>query len=132
MLVHDLESRNILNALEEYSSFFADSVQRPEARRYADKRQKKEHLQKRGKFFFYYDKVAVEMQKLFNFDRLSEWNNNLKFDAVKRFPREEAEHMLKNTEAEELSTQWMEVDKYEFNRTESADNPPRMKSRLVA
>ena len=37
-----------MNTFEEHHSFFADRMQRPEARMYAGKRQKKEHLQKRG------------------------------------------------------------------------------------
>ena len=52
-----------------------------------------------------YDKVTLEMQKLLDVSRLYEWNKFLKFETVILIPREDAEHMLKNTDAEELPAQ---------------------------
>ena len=72
------------------------------------------------------------MRKLLGVCRLSEWNDDLKFEAVKLIPREDAELMLKNRDGEELPTQWIEVDKNDIKRTEQADIPPRMKSRFAA
>ena len=101
MLVHEPGSRIILDKFEEYQSFFADRVQRPEAR-YASIRKKENH-QHRGKLL-QHDEVTPEVQKLFDVSRLSEWNTYLKFEAVKLIPREDAEHMFQNTDAEDLPT----------------------------
>ena len=87
---------------------------------YVGERQKKDDLQKRAKLL-QFDDVTSEMHKFLDVSRLSEWNNYLKFEAVKLTLREDAERMLKNTDAE------IEVNKNEFKRTEQDDIQPRMK-----
>ena len=89
LLCHRSNSKKLLllDAFEEYHSFFAARVQRLEARRHAGKRQKKEHLQKRGKLLKY-DKVTPELQSLLHGSKC------LKFKAVRVISSENAEHML--------------------------------------
>ena len=128
-MVPDPDARRLLDAFEEYQVFFVDRVQRPGARRYACKRQK-EHLRKRGKLL-QYDKVTLEMPKLLDDSGLSEWSNHLKFEAVTVISREDAVLMLMSRDVEESLTRWLEVVKNEFERTEQADIPPRMKSRFL-
>ena len=129
-MVPDPDARRLLDAFEEYQVFFVDRVQLPGARRYACKRQKMEHLRKRGKLL-QYDKVTLEMQKLLDDSRLSEWSNHLEFEAVTVISSEDAVLMLMSTDVEESLTRWLEVVKNEFERTEQADIPPRMKSRFL-
>ena len=74
-------------------------MQRPKARRYAAKRLKEEHFLKRGKLL-QHDKVTLEMHKLLDVRRSSEWNDFFMFEAVKVIRREDEEHRLKNRDAE--------------------------------
>ncbi len=75
--------------------------------------------------------VDQQMKKLLDASRLHEWQNYLKFDAVKVIDKSAAEEMISRG-AEVLPTQWIEVDKNDALRASGKTMEPEMKSRIVA
>ena len=93
-----------------------------------DKRNKR--LEKQGKLLVY-SKCDEETQALLNISRKSEWDNYLKFNAVRVVSAEEAQAYL-DQGAEMVLMRWVETDKNEKRRTEQNPLPLLLKSRLVA
>jgi len=130
----DQPLQEALHEFHEYQAFFAERIPREDAKAFkasVDKAAKKKSLEKRGKLLVY-QKLDKAHQVLLDASRLKEWDNYLKFGAVKVISKKEAEDLVYSG-AEELPTQWIETDKNEFLRNESnPDMDPLMKSRLVA
>ena len=138
-LVAHLAVDNCLDDLfkdyEECQAFFADRAPRPDAAAFKaalDKGAKKKSLEKRGKLLIY-DRLGAAHQKLLDESRFKEWDNYLKFGAVKIISEKEAMDLV-DSGSEELPTQWIETDKNEYMRSEACaeEIEPNMKSRLVA
>eukprot|EP00972_Heterocapsa_arctica_P005422 801767-Heterocapsa_arctica.AAC.1 len=81
----------------------------------SSKGKKKENLEKNGKLLTYH-KLASAMQKMVDEARLEQWTGYLKFGAVKIISSKEAKDLVMSTNAEELPTKWIDVDKHEFLR----------------
>ena len=92
---------------------------------------KNKKLEKRGKLINY-NKASDEVKRGLDASRKVEWGKWTKHNAATPVTASEAA-MLREQGAEEIGTQWIEVDKNEHQRNEfEHDIPPLYKSRLVA
>ena len=129
----DPQIKKLANKYVEYQTFFAEQLDMYAAQehRYKSAAAKKQSLEKRGKLLVY-NRLSEAHQRLLQESRLKEWQNYMKFGAVKVISRQEMERLI-GLGAEVLPTQWIETDKNEPLRTAGDINiEPRMKSRLVA
>ena len=100
------ELHDLIEKFTEYQAFFADRVPRLEAEAFKaamNKGAKKKALEKPGELFVY-SKLDAENQKLLDQSRLKEWQNYLKFKAVKVVSTRQSEELVSQG-AEELPTQ---------------------------
>ena len=104
----------------------------------SSKFQKKKNLGKAGRLLIY-NKLDKAIQSHLDEARKAEWNNYVKFDAVKILTRKEAEKLI-DAGTEVLPTSWVDVDKNsgltetvrEHGKTITRPAEPKYKSRLVA
>ena len=105
-----------------------------------NKYQKKVNLEKAGRLINY-SKQEQSIQQEIDKARVSEWENYMRFNAVKQVSDSEAQKMI-NAGVEVLPTSWVDVDKHS-GLTETVTDPqtgktrtqklkPKYKSRLVA
>ena len=121
-------------AYEEYQDFFAARITGPKVRAFlarASKAKKIANLEKNGKLLNYRN-LDTRNKTLVDDARRKEWDNYLKFNAVKVITLDEANEIRDTTGAEELPMKWVDVDKHDFLRLQGgARVEPKMKSRLV-
>ena len=114
----------------EWQAFWSERTDSPHAVKW---RSKNKRMEKRGKLINY-AKAAPQIQKELDEARVAEWAKWQKYEAVTVISANEAAR-LRAEGAEEIGTQWIEIDKNEHLRT-SAKNattiPRKLKSRLVA
>jgi len=125
----DEDVRGAITEYDEYVAFYSERVPSG-AKEISTKMQKKQALEKQGKLLKY-GKQPIDVQKLLNESRLTEWNRYKKFEAVTVISEKEATQLIE-AGAECLPMQWIELDKNEARRTEGSTLPPNMRSRMVA
>ena len=93
---------------------------------------KNKRLEKRGKLIRYCN-ASEEIQRGLDASRAKEWDKWLKYDAAEVISQEQAQELI-GEGAEEIGTQWIEIDKNDHLRTpdQIAQIEADLRSRLVA
>ena len=135
---HEIRSSDVLvcaaGEFEVWRAFWAERVESPavESWKNHSKKYKSARLEKRGKLINY-AKALPDIKTLLNASREKEWQKWLKYNAAEVVSADRAK-VMREEGAEEIGTQWIELDKNESVRNDSQHEevPYLMKSRLVA